>query len=173
MLRFLTLLIDGSTKFVSAITSSQGATDKNKIVATDGNGKLDLSLMPSGLDVATFNAAVSENLSAGDFINIFDDGGTRKVRKADADNNRPAHGFVLSAVAANEQGLIYTKGTNTALTGLSLGSNYYLSNIPGKSASTPVVENNELKSGSLYQELGTAIAANSLEFEYNGVITIE
>ena len=98
----------------------------------------------------------AEDLSAGDFVNIFDDGGTIKVRKADAGVNKPAYGYVLDDVTAGNDVTVYFDGLNTKLSGLNVGSYYFLSNTPGKITSEP--------GGGYFflQEVGIAISTNAL-----------
>ncbi|MDJ0591124.1 MAG: hypothetical protein QNJ72_14200 [Pleurocapsa sp. MO_226.B13] len=166
--KFLTLLSDGATHLVTAIASSTGAADKDKIVATGADGKLDLSLMPTGLDVSAEDMEAAEAIAAGEFINIFDDGGTRKVRLADADNNRPAHGFVLENIANAATGKVYTTGVNNQLSGLTPGVKYFLSDTPGDAVNTVAIT-----SGNLIQSLGTAIGDTSLRFEFDEPIYVD
>ena len=166
--KFLTLLSDGATHLATAIASSAGAADKDKIVATGSDGKLDISLMPTGLDVAAEDMEAAESLSAGAFVNIFDDSGTRKVRLADADNNRPAHGFVNANIANAGTGTVYTSGVNNQLSSLTPGTRYFLSDSPGD-----VTNSVTIASGNLIQTLGTAISATSIRFEFDEPIYVD
>jgi hypothetical protein len=77
-------MINGLFTQVQALVTSAGAGDAGKIVATDAAGKLDASLMPTGVGADTASIVSSENLAAGDLVNVFDSSGTPKVRKADA-----------------------------------------------------------------------------------------
>lgn len=166
--KFLTLFADGTTRLVSAIASSAGATDKDKIVATGSDGKLALSLMPAGLDIAAEEMEAGESVSGGDFVNIFDYSGIRKIRLADASNNRPAHGFVLNNIALGASGQVYTSGSNGQLSSLTPGTKYFLHTTPGKVSATKA-----LTDGEFVQALGTAISANSLRFEFDDPIYID
>ena len=58
---------------VEATAVSTGVTEAGDIVALDANGKLDTTLMPTGVGADTASILASENLAAGDFINIWDD----------------------------------------------------------------------------------------------------
>lgn len=168
MNRFLTILADGKQYLKEAIVSSRGVEDKNTLVATGANGKLDISLFPAGLDISAETMTAAEAISAGDFVNIFNDGGTRSVRLADADNNRPAHGFVLENIAGNTAGKIYTTGINNQLTGLTPGDKYFLSDIPGGlKGSVAITPRN------LIQSLGTAISTSALRFEFDEPIYVD
>jgi len=151
----------GRIKEKEATTTSSGASDAGKIVALGGDGKLDASLLPAGLEANVITLTASENLSAGDFVNIFDDGGTVKVRKADASTNKPAHGYVLDSVTAGSSVTVYFDGHNTGLTGLTPGAYYYLSaSQPGGVSATPPTA-----SGHLVQKVGIAISTTIIDVE--------
>ncbi len=131
----------------------------SKIVKLDGSGKLDSSVMPTGIgaDVAIISA--SENLSAGDFVNIFNSSGP-KVRKADATTSgKEAHGFVLSAVTSGNNASVYFEGTNTAVTGMTPGV-VYLSTSAGLATSTP-----PSASGNVVQRVGYAVSTTAINFQ--------
>ena len=146
---------------VESIASTAGAADAGKLIVTSGDGKLDASLMPTGLAADTLMVVASETLSAGDFVNVWDDAGTAKVRKADASMaGKEADGFVVSAVTSGQSGLVYFEGRNSGLTGLTLGARYYLSTSPGATTSTAPAG-----SGNVVQYLGRATTATSLVFE--------
>ncbi len=160
--RFVTL-INGIQNLVTAISTSAGVADANKIVATGADGRLANSLMPVGIGAAVATIVASEALAAGDFVNIWNNAGTRNVRKADASNNRPAHGFVLSSVASAASATVYQQGENTGLTGLTPGEIRFLSaTTAGTSTTAP-----PSTAGHLIQELGVSYSATSLLFEFN------
>ena len=122
--RYLNLVSGVQTQVVAA--TAGGAGNEEKIPSLDTGGLLPLSMMPTGLgpDVETIQA--SENLAAGDFVNVHDSTGAR-VRKADASNGRQAHGFVIAAVTSGQNATVYFEGSNTQLSGLTIGALYYLS----------------------------------------------
>lgn len=115
MAKYLQLNTDGSLGEVQPVQVSSGGTDANKVPQTDSGGKLDISLMPTGVGADTLTVTASEALSAGDFVNIHYSGG-QKVRKAIAvDNTKPAHGFVLAAVSNGGSALVYFRGLNNMI----------------------------------------------------------
>jgi hypothetical protein len=112
--------------------------------------------------------ASSENISAGDLVNIWNDSGTRKARKADASNGRRAHGFVLDAVTSPANATVYLSGDITGLTSLTPGTAYYLSGATaGASTSTA-----PSTAGYLSQEIGIAVSATSIAFQPQQPITL-
>lgn len=159
-------LDSGKKKLDSAIDSSAGAGDANKIAMTDNTGRFDTSLMPVGIGADTQDIISFEDLTAGDFVNIFDDGGTVKVRKADATNGRDANGFVLSGVTAPAVATVYFEGTNTQLAGMTLGARQYLG------TAGAVTETPNTTSGQLHQYLGKASSATELNVEMADCILI-
>lgn len=165
-LKFLTRLTNGRIQLIGAIQTSVGGGDGNKILATNGAGKIDASFLPAGLEIQTESMIGSVALLAGDFVNIFDDGGTRSARKALAsDPDLLAHGFVLASSSIAGPVLVYTKGVNTAVAGLE-NTKYYLSSITaGESSSTPPTDT----SGHFQQVLGFG-TGNGVLFEFDDPI---
>lgn len=154
-------LIAGKWKEVFGLVISAGVGDANKIVALDSTGKLDTSVLPVGVGAEVITAVASEALSAGDFINVYDNAGTINVRKADATTNgKPAHGFVLAAVISSGTATVYSiSNTNTQLTSLTIGVDYYLSTTPGGVTTTP-----PSTAGNVVQFLGRAHSTTALVF---------
>lgn len=154
-------LISGKLKQIVATVTSSGAGDDGKIVALDSTGKLDTSVLPVGIGADTKTLPASENLSAGDFVNVWNDSGTVKVRKADASSNaKEAHGFVLSSVTSGANAVVYFEGTNTQLSSLTLGATYFLSTTAGGVNTT--LPNT---SGHIVQQLGVALSTTEISFE--------
>lgn len=168
--RFLTLINNVRT-LVEAITSSAGAGDAEKIIATGADGKLDVTFLPTGVGPDTASIASSENLAAGDYVNIWDDSGTPKVRKADAsDITKQAHGFVLNNVTSPANATVYFEGRNTALTSLTPGVTYALdSTTPGGIVALASATN---ASGDIVQIVGIAVSATSLDTNISPPIEI-
>lgn len=155
-------LISGRISEVIATVVSAGAADDGKIVALDATGKLDNSVMPVGIGADTKTVPASENLAAGELVNLWDDAGTLKARKADASaSGKEADVFVLAAVTSGNNATVYFGGTNNQLSGLTAGSRYYLSaTTPGAVTATPPTG-----SGVVSQYVGKATSATELSFE--------
>ncbi len=151
----------GKLKEKASNQSSAGAADAGKIVALDSSGLIDVSMMPTGIAAETIVAASSENLVAGNFVNLYDNAGTVNVRKADATTiAKPAHGFVLASVTSPANATVYLiSNKNTAVTGLTVGADYWLSTTPGGVTATA-----PSAAGNLVQRLGIATSATLLPF---------
>lgn len=161
-------LLNGNLTEQEALVTSAGAGDAGKIPALDAGGRLDNSLMPAGIGADTKQLPASENLAAGDFVNIWNDTGTVKVRKADASTNKPADGFVLSAVTSGNNATVYFEATNNQLSSLTGGSVYFLSgSSPGGSTATP-----PSTSGYIVQKVGKSVSATEINFEPTNPITL-
>lgn len=160
----------GCKKLTEATTVSTGVAEAGDIIALDAAGKIDNSLLPTGIGADTAVLPASENLGAGDFVNIFDDGGTVSVRLADNSNDREANGFVLSAVTAAANATVYFEGTNNALSGLTLGSRYYLDTAGGITA-TPV-DPASAAAGTIHQYIGRATSATEINVEMDDKIVV-
>lgn len=144
---------------VNSKTSSAGAGDSGKIVALDGAGKIDSTMMPTGIGADTASIEASEALAAGDFINIYNSTGA-KCRKADASTaGKEAHGFVLAAVESAANATVYFEGTNTQVTGQTPGP-VFLSATPGLATSTA-----PSSSGNVVQRIGFATSATAINFQ--------
>lgn len=146
--------VAGKTKQIVATVISSGAADAGKIVALDTGGKLDLSMMPTGVAANNVTVVASEAIGAGKFVNLWSDAGVLKMRLADNSNNRPAWGYVTAAVAADASGTAYRLNTiNANLSGLTPGSEYWLGTAGGVIATPldPVLDVNKCD-----QYLGTA-----------------
>lgn len=145
-----------------ATTTSAGAGDAGKIPALDNTGRLDDSMMPVGIGADTASITASENLAAGDFVNIYNDSGTAKVRKADASTaGKYAHGFVLAAVDSGDPALVYCEGPNTAVTGATPGEVFLSATTAGGFTSTAPTG-----TGKVVQKIGVATSATSINFEW-------
>jgi hypothetical protein len=154
-------VVAGRVTEVEAKTTSAGAGDAGKIPALDGTGRLDPSMMPVGVAADVTVVPASEALSAGDYVNLWNDAGTMKARKADATSaGKEADGFVIAAVANGANASVYHEGGNTALSSLTLGARYYLATTPGAGTTTPPDG-----AGNVLQYLGRAVSTTKLVFE--------
>lgn len=144
----------------AAIDSSAGAGDAGKIVALDATGKLASNMMPVGVDIETSSITASEDLSAGDFVNVWESTGA-KARKADASTaGKEATGFVLAGVSSGNAATVYLPGQeNTGLVGLTGGKTYWLNTVAGG-----VTDTAPSGSGNIVQKVGRASSATTIIF---------
>lgn len=166
--KFLTV-VSGTTTLTEAPSTSAGAGDANKLIATNSAGLLDTTFLPPGVELQTVLVPASENLTAGDFVQFFDDAGTVKVRKADASNNRPAQGYVLTGVTAPANATVYLSGRNTAVTGATVGKVYLSATAAGGFSSSPPATPGP---NVIQQTLGTAISPTAIVFERDDFINL-
>ena len=164
--------VAGKTKQIFAIIASVGAGDAGKIPALDSSGKLDMSFMPAGIGTDTQIIEASEALSAGNFVNIWSDSGSVKVRLADNSNGRAADGFVLDAVSSSANATVYPlDGTNSELTGLTPGAEYWLGTAGGVT-NTPLDETDVANANKISQYLGKAKSATELISTDDGYVVL-
>ena len=168
--KYLFLDTSGKPKERALTDASAGAGDAGKGVALATDGKLDPSLFPSNIGSPVYTYVASETLAAGDLVNLWNDGGTVKMRKADASvATKQAHGYVKSAVSSGASGSMYSEfgGVITGLTGLTGGNDYFLSSTVPGGVNTAVPS----ASGTLVQFIGVAKSATELYFnpEVRGV----
>ena len=137
------------------------------LVALDVNGDIPLEYMPPGIGPDTASIVASEALNGGDFVNIWDDAGTPKVRKADATTiGKEADGFVIDSALQDVVAMVYFEGRNPSRAGLTIGARYYLSTTAGGITATA-----PSGAGNVVQYVGRATSETSLAFEAtDGVI---
>lgn len=131
-------------------------------VAVDSTKLLFLPYIPELVTTSeTIELEAAENLLTNDLVNIFDDSGTSKIRKADASNNRRAHGFISSNITSGSSGTVYFTGEIiSGLTSKTPGIEQYLSDItPGTMTETP-----PSTSGYIVQEIGIASDSTKVLF---------
>lgn len=155
--KFLRNILGVITEVFASTTSAPDV-----IVATGADGKLDISLMPTGVGAETVVCVAKETLVAGNFVNLTLDAGVIKAQKADATNNaKPANGFVLAASAnpGDPATVFLLSNKNTQVSGLVIGTKYYLSTVPGGVTDTPPAAN-----GNIVQYIGKATETTQLPF---------
>lgn len=130
--------------------------DTSALYRFDGSGWI--TFAAGAVSGVTLEAG--EDLSANMLVNVYDDGGDFKVRKADADDpDRPAHGYVKTAALTGADATVFFGGTLSGLAGLSPGF-VYLSATAGGVTSTP-----PSSGGQLVQVVGIAVAATVIAFQ--------
>ena len=148
----------GGFREVEAVATG-GAGQANKIPALDLSGRLDSTMMPTGIGAETSIVPAFGALAAGDLVNVFNDSGVMRARKADASSAvAPANGFVLAAVADTANATVYWGGLNNAVTGLTPGQ-HYLSTTAGLSNHVAPAT-----AGNIVQRVGIAVSSTVLNF---------
>lgn len=143
------------------IINASSTSAPDKIVKLDSSGKLDSSMLPTGIGDDTSAIVASEALSAGDLVNVWNNAGQFNVRKADASTSgKSAHGFVLSAVSNGANATVYFEGTNTQLSGLTAGEQFLSVTVAGKTQSSAPTG-----AGQVVQRVGIAVSSTNLNFD--------
>jgi hypothetical protein len=156
----------GALQEVTGTVTSAGGANAGQLVALDANGKLDSTVMPSGIGADTQSIFASEALSAGDMVNVWNNAGTQNARKADASAaGKQAHGFVLSAVSSGANATVYFEGAVIGLSGMTPGATQFLSaTAGGRTETAPATTNYYL------QTVGMARTATIMDFSANSPI---
>lgn len=154
--RFIGLVAGKLKQIAASVTSTADA-----IVAMDATGHIDVSVLPVGVGAEVVTCPASENLTSGNLINLWNNSGTINARKADGTTNgKPAHGFVLTNVTSPANATVYLPSqTNTTLSGLTVGADYYLGITAGGLVTTP-----PSAAGNIVQYVGTAHSATAMVF---------
>jgi hypothetical protein len=161
-------LIGGRIKEVVGVVVSAGAGNDGDIAVLDSSGKFDLSVMPTGVGPQVKSVVTSENLSAGNLVNIYDNSGTATARKADGTSEgKETVGFVLAGTTSPAAASVYLTGTITGLSSLTPGARYYMDDTAGAVTDTPLTA-----SGNVSQYIGTAISATEIAFDPDEPITL-
>ena len=127
-----------------------------KLVGTLDSAMIaDDSIAPDKM--ATPQVVASEALTAGSMVNVWNDKGAFKVRKADASLGYEAHGFVVQAVAINTSVRVLFNGYNPYVANLVPGTQY-LSTGGAVTAQPPST------TGRLVQRVGFAPLSVVLDF---------
>lgn len=160
--------LNGSGVLAPALLDASVTSAASKIAQLDGAGRLDVSVMPVGIGADTAVIQASENLAAGDYVNVHNSGGAR-VRKADASAaGKEAHGFVIAAVLSGASATVYFEGSNTAVAGKTPGATQYLS------AATAGLTTEAAPSGAgqVVQKVGVATSATVINSECQQTIVL-
>jgi hypothetical protein len=161
-------LVNGKITQVEATVVSAGAGDAGEVVALDSSGKIDVSVLPTGLGPNVKLILASENIGAGKYVNIFDNTGTPNVRLADNSNSREAHGFLLDAVTSGSNATVYFEGTNNDLSGLTSGARQFLGTAGGVTATPPTFAGG----ATISQLVGTAISATEIDTDIDDIVVL-
>ena len=160
-------LVNGVLTEIFGVQTSAGAANAGDLVSLDDTGRIHNSMMPVGIGTDTATVTASEALAAGDWVNIWNDAGTAKVRKADATTaGKEVHGFVLSAVTSGNPATVYFEGTNTQVTGQTPGPVYLRTTAGAGGATIPSA------SGNVVQQIGVAVSATAVNFERNAPVVL-
>ena len=152
---------------VAGVVTSAGAGNDGDIPALDAAGRLDTSVMPVGIGADTASVLASDNLAAGDLVNLWNNAGVVNARKADATTTgKQADGFVTAVATIGNPAVVFFDGTNALVTGLTVGKQW-LSTVAGKSTATRPVA-----SGNVQQPVGYATSATSLTFNVGETIKV-
>lgn len=160
--------VSGGFAEKEARVTSTGAVDSGAIIALDSTGRLDQSVMPTGIGADTITAIASESITAGNIVNLWDDAGTLSVRKADSSNGRRACGFVKESKSTGQSVSVFMEGSITNVTSVVPGQPYFLSEV----TAGEITDTAPTTSGYMSQEIGYGTSTSSVSFEPQTPITL-
>lgn len=150
------------------VNTSAGAGDAGKLPKLDSGGRLAQSMMPTGIVPDVQSIVASEVMAASSNVNLWNDAGVLKVRKADATvAGKEANGFILAAATVGNAVDVYFDGVISGLSGLTIGATYFLATTAGTVSATP-----PSGAGNVVQTVGKALSATTLAFEAGTPITL-
>lgn len=170
--KFLVRLLNGVGFQEITATTSGGPSYAGQIPALDGTtGLLNINMMPTGIGPEIDNTGIcgTTSLTAGMYINFYDDAGTKKVRPADkTDNTKPAHGFILGGFTAGQTVTVYLANQrNTAIplgsfVAADAGKPLYLSTNGAVVLTRPTVTGNLEHVVGIVENIGTTVTSSFL-----------
>lgn len=166
--RYLTL-VAGVRTWIAALVVSAGSGSAGSLVALDASGKLDSTVMPSGIGASTRSCVASAAITAGMWVNLYSNAGVLNARPADnTAAGQEANAFATASVSSAATGTFTLSGVNGNCTGLTIGSIYYLGTVGASvvGASLPST------SGNVIQPIGKALSATEMEFVPDYPVTI-
>lgn len=140
-----------------SVLNATVTSSANKTLKLDGSGKIDSSVLPTGVGAQIIATTAGEGLTAGNLVYIFTDG---TAKKADGPTGKASVGFVKDTVSSSDPVNVYVNGTNDFVTGLTTGSKYFLGT-GGAATLTP----DTTTTGAVIQHIGDAASATSLAFD--------
>jgi hypothetical protein len=142
---------------VNSVVASAGSADAGKLPALSASGHLDPSVLPTGVGPEVTSFVASETITAGAWVNVWNNNNVFNVRNADGSvAGKDVTGFVLSGGAAGATLNVYTEGINTAVVGMVAGP-VYLQKSPGVGGPLPI-----RGVGAVHQRIGTALSATAV-----------
>lgn len=145
---------------LNATQTSAGAGSAGRIVQLDGAGRIDGTMMPSGIGAEQASIQASEAISVGDYVNIHSVTGQPRVRRADAATpGREAHAFAVTAATSGTNCTIQFEGANGGVTGQTPGPVFLSDTTAGRGQATAPTA-----AGRIVQRIGFASSGVSVSF---------
>ena len=162
-------LVNGLLTEAFGVQASAGAGNAGDLVSLDDTGRIDATMMPTGIGADVVSLPATEALAAGAWVNIYANAGVASARNADASggNSKAADGFVLAAVTNGGTAVIYKEGNNSQVSSQTGGSDVYLSATPGVGTHTA-----PSTAGHIVQRIGKATSATNVDFQRDRPITL-
>ena len=145
----------------AALQVSAGAGSAGSVVALNSAGQIDSTMLATSSGLISVTVTASAAISAGQLVNVYNNAGAINVRPADNTTaGSEANGYAPSAISSGASGTVNLgEGLITGLSGLTVGSAYYLGTAGGQTTTAPTT------AGNLVQYVGKAISGTSLYFQ--------
>ena len=144
-------------KYLAGITAS---------APLSGLGTVTSPLTLPGVLAGTISVVAGATLTAGQWVNVYNNAGTANVRPADStDATKPVHGFVLAGVASTATSTVYLGGPNTVIpvgsfVAADLGKPVFLSTSGATTLTAPSTTGNLLQQVGWVDAVGTTVIVN-------------
>lgn len=146
-----------------ALQTSAGEEDANKIVATNADGQIDMTLIPDGIKKESKTTAVLVGeVTSGDLLHVYEDGGW-KVKRASV--TEEANGFAPifdeAPTAGDAIDVMRTGTLNRPGASFVVNERYFLGDA-GLAQVEP--DTDDFEENDILQEIGVAISVNQIIF---------
>ena len=143
---------------VQGLTSSPGVGVPGLVAVDPVTGQINPNLIQGA---GAKSSTAFEALAANDLVTVFDDGGTFKIRKADASSpDTEAIGFVMQAYTAGATATYFVTGEVSGQSGLDPLKDVFLSETAGAATQTAPVAG----TGAIKQKVGRPSSATQFCF---------
>ena len=144
-------------KYLAGVTAS---------APLSGLGTVASPLALPGVLATTVSIVAGATLTAGQWVNVYNNAGTANVRPADmTDATKPAQGFVLAGFASAATATVYLYGVNTvipvgAYAAADVGKPVFLSTAGGTTLTPPATTGNLLQQVGWVDAVGATVTVN-------------
>jgi hypothetical protein len=150
------------------IQITTGVSNAGALVSLNSAGLIDSTMLTAVSALPTQSAAATSAITAGMLTNLYSNAGVLSVRPADSTvAGSEANSYATANIASGATGTVNVgEGIVTGLSGLTLGSKYYLGTAGALTVTAPSA------AGNVVQPVGIALSATSLDFQINITVIV-
>jgi hypothetical protein len=147
------------------IQITTGVSNAGALVSLNSAGLIDSTMLTAVSALPTQSAAATSAITAGMLTNLYSNAGVLSVRPADSTvAGSEANSYATANIASGATGTVNVG--EGSLSGLTLGSKYYLGTAGALTVTAPSA------AGNVVQPVGIALSATSLDFQINITVIV-